>query len=109
MATRIPDPRRDHPCWRTTRRPDSGVLVGPVTTLLAGVSLAGMSPAMTVEGGTDTAVFAGCLEHFLLLALSPGMVVVVDNVGAHHPDRIRELVAAPGWFTHAGYPTRQAA
>jgi hypothetical protein len=30
----------------------------PVTTLLAGVSLAGMTPARTVDGGTDTAVFA---------------------------------------------------
>jgi transposase len=69
---------------------------GPVTTLLAGLSLAGMSPAMTVEGGTDTAVFAGYLEHVLLPALSPGQVVVVDNVGAHKPDRIRALVAAAG-------------
>jgi hypothetical protein len=41
-----------------------------------------MCPAMTVEGDTDTAVFAAHLEHFLLPALSPGMVVVVDNVGA---------------------------
>ena len=138
---------------------------GPVTTLLAGVSLAGMSPAMTVEGGTDTAVFATYLEHFLLPALQPGTVVVVDNVGAHQPERIRELVAAAGcelvflpayspdlspieeafskikalvkaaaartraaldaaiaaaleavtpadaagWFSHAGYPNRQAA
>src|ERR687889_2516499 len=69
---------------------------GPVTTLLAGVSLAGMSPAMTVEGGTDTAVFATYLEHFLLPALHPGMVVVVDNVGAHQPERIRALVTAAG-------------
>jgi transposase len=69
---------------------------GPVTTLLAGVSLAGMVPAMTVEGGTDTAVFATYLEHFLLPSLSPGMVVVVDNVGAHQPDRIGELVTAAG-------------
>src|SRR3712207_8774268 len=30
---------------------------GPVTTLLAGLSLAGMTPAMTVEGGTTAAVF----------------------------------------------------
>ena len=71
---------------------------GPVTTLLAGVSLAGMSPAMTVEGGTDTAVFATYLEHFLLPSLASGMLVVVDNVGAHQPDRIRELVAAAGWL-----------
>jgi transposase len=69
---------------------------GPVTTLLAGVSLAGMSPAMTVEGGTDTAVFATYLEHVLLPALAPGRVVVVDNVGAHKPDRIRALVEAAG-------------
>jgi hypothetical protein len=53
-----------------------------------------MGGAMTVEGGTDTAVFATCLEHFLLPALSPGLLVVVDNVGEHQPDRIRELVAA---------------
>ena len=69
---------------------------GPVTTLLAGVSLTGMSPAMTVEGGTDTAVFATYLEHFLLPSLRPGQVVVVDNVGAHQPERIRELVVAAG-------------
>jgi transposase len=69
---------------------------GPVTTLLAGVSLAGMSPAMTVEGGTDTAVFATHLERVLLPGLHPGQVVVVDNVGAHQPDRIRALVAAAG-------------
>jgi transposase len=69
---------------------------GPVTTLLAGVSLAGMSPAMTVEGGTDTAVFATYLEHFLLPSLRPGQIVVLDNVGAHQPDRIRELVTAAG-------------
>ena len=69
---------------------------GPVTTLIAGVSLAGMSAAMTVKGGTDTAVFATYLERVLLPTLSTGMVIVVDNVGAHQPDRIRELVAAAG-------------
>ena len=69
---------------------------GAVTTLLAGLSLAGMVPAMTVEGGTDTAVFATYLKQFLLPALSPGTVVVVDNVGAHKPERIRALIAAAG-------------
>ena len=69
---------------------------GSVTTLIAGVSLAGMSAAMTVEGGTDTAVFATYLERVLLPTLSAGQVIVVDNVGAHQPDRIRHLVAAAG-------------
>jgi transposase len=69
---------------------------GPVTTLLAGLSSTGMTPAMTVEGGTDTAVFATFLQRVLLPALSPGQVVVVDNVGAHKPERIRALVEAAG-------------
>ena len=51
---------------------------------------------MTVEGGTDTAVFATYLDRVLLPTLSPGTVVVVDNVGAHKPDRIRQLVEAAG-------------
>jgi transposase len=69
---------------------------GPVTTLIAGLSLTGLSPAMTVEGGTDTAVFATYLDHFLLPSLRPGQIVVVDNLGAHKPDRIRALVEAAG-------------
>jgi transposase len=69
---------------------------GPVTTLIAGLSLAGMSPAMTVEGGTTAAVFAAYLERVLLPALRPGQVVVVDNVGAHKPERMRALVEAAG-------------
>jgi transposase len=69
---------------------------GPVTTLIAGLSLAGMSPAMTVVGGTTAAVFATYLETVLIPALQPGQVVVVDNVGAHKPDRMRSLVEAAG-------------
>src|SRR3954470_517778 len=51
---------------------------------------------MTVEGGTDTAVFATYPQRVLLPALPGGTVLVVDNVGAHKPDRIRQLVAAAG-------------
>src|SRR3712207_1846033 len=68
---------------------------GPVTTLIAGLSLAGMSPAMTVVGGTTAAVFAPYLEKVLIPALQPGQVVV-DNVGAHKPDPMRSLVEAAG-------------
>ena len=67
---------------------------GPVTTLIAGLSLAGMSPAMTVVGGTTAAVFAAYLEKVLIPTLRPGQVVVVDNVGAHTPDRMRQLIEA---------------
>ncbi len=69
---------------------------GAVTTLITGLSLAGMSPAMTVEGGTTAAVFAAYLQQVLLAWLRPGQVVVVDNVGAHKPDRMRALIEAAG-------------
>src|SRR4051794_36934848 len=49
---------------------------GPVTTLIAGVSLARKGPGVAGGGGTDTAVFATYLEHFLLPSLRPGQVVV---------------------------------
>ena len=69
---------------------------GAVTTLITGLSLGGMSSAMTVQGGTTAAVFAAYLEQVLLPSLRPGQVVVVDNVGAHKPDRMRALVEAAG-------------
>src|SRR5204862_7133276 len=52
---------------------------GAVTTLLTGLSLAGMVPAMTVEGGTDTAVFATYLQHFLVSAALPAAGPVPGN------------------------------
>ncbi|HYN94424.1 MAG TPA: IS630 family transposase [Pilimelia sp.] len=69
---------------------------GAVTTLITGLALSGMSPAMTVEGGTSAAVFAAYLQRVLLPWLRPGQVVVVDNVGAHKPERMRALVEAAG-------------
>ena len=58
---------------------------GPVTTLLAGLSLAEMSPAMTVEGGTTAAGFAAYLHRILVPALRPRQTVVVGDVGRTSP------------------------
>ena len=84
-----PHPTTPSPCRLPRNR-------GPVTSLLVGLSLAGMSPAMTVEGGTTAAVFATYLEKVLAPALRPGQLVVVDNVGAHKPERMHQLVHAVG-------------
>jgi hypothetical protein len=65
----------------------------PVTALLARLTLAGMSPAMTVEGCTTAAVFAADL---LVPALCFWQAVVVDNVGAHRPERMYQLITAAG-------------
>jgi len=51
---------------------------------------------MTVEGGTDADVFETFLERVLVRKLRPGDIVVLDNVGAHKPERMRRLIEAAG-------------
>ena len=75
---------------------------GKNTTIVASMTLAGaMGPAMVVEGGTDRFVFEGYVERFLAPTLSEGQIVLLDNLGAHKAERVRELVEARGaevWF-----------
>ena len=55
-----------------------------------------MAESMVVEGATDAAAFEVYVEHFLAPSLSEGQVVVMDNLGAHRPKRIRDLVEHRG-------------
>jgi hypothetical protein len=38
---------------------------------------------MTVAAATDTDIFLAYLDHFLCPALTPGDVVVMDNLSSH--------------------------
>jgi transposase len=69
---------------------------GKNTTLLASMSLEGMGPALAVEGATTAVVFEAYVERVLAPSLSPGRVVVMDNLGAHRPKRVRELIEEKG-------------
>jgi transposase len=69
---------------------------GKNLTLIASMSLYGMGESMCVEGATDARVFELYVEHFLAPTLSEGQVVVMDNLGAHRPKGIRELIEARG-------------
>ena len=69
---------------------------GEVTTMIGALDVRGMRAMMTVEGGTDADVFEAFVEQVLVGKLHPGDIVVLDNVGAHKPDRIRHLVEAAG-------------
>ena len=51
---------------------------------------------MAVEGATTSEVFETYVEHFLAPFLEPGQVVVMDNLGAHRPKRVRELLEGAG-------------
>ena len=71
---------------------------GKNLTLIASMSLHGMGESMVVQGGTDAAVLEAYVEHFLAPpSLTEGQVVVLDNLGAHQPNRrVRELIEARG-------------
>lgn len=66
------------------------------TTLIASMTSAGMGPAMTLAGATDTAAFEVYIEHFLAPTLVSGQFVVLDNLSAHKSERVRHLIEARG-------------
>jgi transposase len=69
---------------------------GKNTTLLTSIDRGGMGPSLAVEGATTARVFETYVKRLLAPALRPGRVVVMDNLGAHRPKRIRELIEQKG-------------
>ena len=69
---------------------------GTVTTMIGALDLGGVRAMMTVEGATDEDVFGAFVERVLARKLSPGDIVVLDNVGAHRTARVRALLEATG-------------
>ena len=69
---------------------------GKNTTLLTSLHQGGMGPSMAVEGTTTYRVFETYVKRLLTPAVRPGQVVVMDNLGAHRPRRVRELIEARG-------------
>jgi transposase len=67
------------------------------TTLIASITLEGaMGESMTVEGATDALAFEAYVEYFLAPTLKDGQVVVLDGLGAHRTEKVRELVERGG-------------
>ena len=84
-------PRGERACGKVPRNR------GKNTTLIAAITLeGGMGESVAVEGATDAAVFEAYVERFLAPTLEEGQVVVLDRLGAHRTERVRELVEATG-------------
>jgi DDE superfamily endonuclease len=69
---------------------------GKNTTVLSSMSVEGMGASLAVEGATTARVFETYVEKVLVPSLRAGQVVVMDNLGAHRPKRIRELIEQQG-------------
>ena len=51
---------------------------------------------MAVEGATTARVFEAYVKKVLAPSLLAGQVVIMDNLGAHRPRRVRELIEERG-------------
>jgi transposase len=70
---------------------------GKNTTLFASMTLLGaMGETMAVEGSTDREVFETYVGRVLAPTLECGQVVIMDNLPAHKPARVRELIEERG-------------
>jgi transposase len=52
--------------------------------------------SLAVEGATTARVFETYVKQVLAPSLKEGQVVLMDNLGAHRPKRVRELIEARG-------------
>jgi transposase len=69
---------------------------GKNTTLLSSMTIEGMGPSLSVEGATTARVFEAYVEKVLAPSLKGGQMVVMDNLGAHRPKRVRDLIEERG-------------
>ena len=70
---------------------------GKNTTLIASITLEGaMGESMTIEGATDALAFEAYVKHFLGPSLKEGQVIVLDGLGAHRTQKVRELIERRG-------------
>jgi len=68
---------------------------GKNTTLIASITLeGGMGESVAIEGATDAKAFEAYVERFLAPSLKEGQVVVLDRLGAHRTEKVRDLVEA---------------
>lgn len=65
-------------------------------TILAAVTVKGVLCGSTIDAATDSDVFRTFVDHVLVPALRPGMVVVMDNLSSHKVTGVREAIEAAG-------------
>jgi transposase len=66
------------------------------TTFIAGLRQSGVIAPLVLNGPMNGPAFKAYVEQFLAPALSPGDVVVLDNLAAHKVDGVRQAITAVG-------------
>ncbi len=71
------------------------------TTMISAIRQEGVATAMVTEGATNSLVFGGFVESFLVPVLRPGDIVVMDNLSSHKTRFVVEAIEAVGaevWY-----------
>lgn len=66
------------------------------TTFVAALRLTGMTAPLVFDGPINAQVFEAYVEQFLVPTLSPGDIVVMDNLSSHKRPKVRQLIEAAG-------------
>ena len=66
------------------------------TTFTGALRLSGMTAPMVLDGAMNGAAFLAYVEQVLVPTLSPGDVVVMDNLPAHKPVAVRAAIERAG-------------
>jgi transposase len=69
---------------------------GQNVTILGSLGVQGLEAVMTVDGATDTEVFRTYVKRVLGPTLTPGDMVVMDNLGAHKAVGVQQAIARRG-------------
>lgn len=65
-------------------------------TFVGGLTIAGMTAPMMLDGAMDGPAFLAWVQQMLAPALLPGQIVVMDNLPAHKPEAVRAAIEAKG-------------
>jgi len=66
------------------------------TTFVAGLRLTGMTAPMALDGSINGARFLDYVRNVLAPTLTPGDIVIIDNLSSHKSDAVREAIEAVG-------------
>ncbi len=66
------------------------------TTLVAGLRLSGIAAPFVIDGPINRDAFQAYVDRVLVPELSPGDIVVMDNLGSHKGPAVRAAIEAAG-------------
>lgn len=66
------------------------------TTFVGALRVYGMTAPMVLDGAMNGPAFLAYVEQVLVPTLSPGDIVVMDNLPAHKPTAVRAAIEAAG-------------